>query len=390
MAVHQRAPDRIATGAPSPDGPARRGHDLLLGVLRAVFRSDERSRAGTEVARLGERELSDLLDLSWRHEIGPLVARQLLTIADLPTVIRKSARLVYDENLARNLYLRAETLEWIARLDRAGIPCRALKGVLWSPLLYGDLGARASADIDLLVRPEQRDSAARLAASLGFEPDQPAGSPSDPDSKAIHLEPRDESVRYTLDLHWYVELPRLVPLDHAAFWRGPQEAADLPPDLVGLVLCLHLWRHAVTLKTLVDFAAFVNRFDEYVPEVRRRLEESRAGDGLDLALMLAQRVLGVRSRFTPERHAKTVLLPWLERCLRVPFADRGRYFAWLVFPLQFDGLALPVRRCAAHLVRPDARDGGARIASRVRRVVRVAARATFSGGRFAARRSGGR
>ena len=390
MAVHQRAPVRVATGAACPDRAARCGHDLLLGVLRAVFRSDERSRAGTEVARLGERELSDLLDLSWRHEIGPLVARQLLTIADLPTVIRKSARLVYDENLARNLYLRAETLEWIARLDRAGIPCRALKGVLWSPLLYGDLGARASADIDLLVPPEQREPATRLAANLGFDPAQPAGFQPDPDSKAVHLEPRDETVRYTLDLHWYVELPRLVPLDHAAFWSGPREAANLPPDLVGLVLCLHLWRHAVTLKTLVDFAAFVNRFDEHVPEVRRRLEKSRAGNGLDLALMLAHRVLGVRSRFTPEHHPKSVLLPWLERCLRVPFADRGRYFAWLVFPLQFDGLALPVRRCAAHLVRPDARDGGARIASRVRRVMRVAARATFSGGRFAARRDDGR
>src|SRR2546425_1367758 len=387
MTVHQRAPVRVATGAACPDRAARCGHDLLLGVLRAVFRSDKGPQVGAEVASLCERELSDLLALSRRQEIGPLVARQLLILGDLPARIRQSARQEYEENLARNLYLRAETLEWIARLDRAGIPCRALKGVLWSPLLYGDLGARASADIDLLVPPEQREPATRLAARFGFEPVQPAGSPPDPDSKAVHLEPRDESVRYTLDLHWYVELPRLVPLDHAAFWSGPRWGADLPPDLIGLVLCLHLWLHQLTLKTLVDFAAFVNRFDEHVPEVRRRLQKSRAADGLDLALMLAHRVLGVRSRFTPERHPKSVLLPWLERCLRVPFADRGRYFAWLVFPVQVDGLALPVRRCVAHLVRPDTRDGGARIASRVGRVVRVAARGTFSGRRFAAQRN---
>jgi len=156
------------------------------------------------------------------------------------------------------------------------------------------------------------------------------------------------------------------------------------------VLCLHLWRHAVTLKTLVDFAAYVGRFDEQVPEVRRRLAEARAVDGLDLALMLAHRALGVRSRFTPERHPKAILLPWLERCLRVPFSDRGRYFSWLVFPLQFDGLALPVRRCAAHVVRPAARDGRLHVGSRARRVAGVVARVAFSRGRLAARRDDGR
>src|SRR2546428_6609945 len=139
MGVHQRAPDRIATGAPSPDCPARRGHDLLLGVLRAVFRSDERSRAGTEVARLGERELSDLLDLSWRHEIGPLVARQLLTIADLPTVIRKSARRGDDEEPARNPYPPAQTLGWGAPLQPADTPPPPPKGGPLAPPLFRGL-----------------------------------------------------------------------------------------------------------------------------------------------------------------------------------------------------------------------------------------------------------
>ena len=114
------------------------------------------------------------------------------------------------------------------------------------------------------------------------------------------------------------------------------------------------------------------------------------GDGLDLALILARRVLGVRSRYTPERHPKEIVLPWLERCLRVPFVERGRYFKRLVFPLQFDGLTLPVRRYASHLVRPGARDGRLHLGSRIRRVARVAARAAFSSGRIAARRDGDR
>jgi len=66
-----------------------------------------------------------------------------------------------------------------------------------------------------------------------------------------------------------------------------------------------------------------------------------------------------------------------------------RRFGWLVFPLQFDGVALPLRRCALHLARPGARDGRLRIGSRVRRVARVAARVAFSGGRFHARTDDG-
>ena len=83
---------------------------------------------------------------------------------------RRMARRLYEENLARNLFLRSETARWVARLRQDGIPCQALKGAAWSLLLYGDLGARASADIDLLVPPEQRDAAIRLVEHAGYRP----------------------------------------------------------------------------------------------------------------------------------------------------------------------------------------------------------------------------
>src|SRR5207249_1536726 len=225
-----------------------------------------------------------------------------------------------------------------------------------------------------------------------FGPEGGGSALADPDEKAIHLKPRSGDGAYALDLHWQIERPRLVPVDHRDFWAEP--SAGLPadadgagpaapaPDLVGLVLCLHLWRHAVTLKTLVDFAAFVQRFDDQVPAVRARLARAGAGQGLDLALALAQRVFGVRSRWLPRRGARRVVLPWLERCLRLPFADRGLYFSWLVLPLQFDGAARSFARIAGHLIRPGARDGGPRAGSRIARVGRLAARLAFQRGRL--------
>src|SRR5439155_18914541 len=126
--------------------------------------------------------------------------------------------------------------------------------------------------------------------------------------------------------------PRIVPVDHADFWKDHEGGNALPLDLVGTVLCLHLWRHAVTLKTLTDVAAFVTRYDKEIPSVRARLAEAGAGDGVDLALALAERVFEVRSRFLRSRSVKQILLPLIARGVRRPFSERGPYFGWLVFP----------------------------------------------------------
>ena len=284
-------------------------------------------------------------------------------------------------------------------MARAGIPCRPLKGVGAALLLFGDLGARQSADIDLLVRSEDVAAAKSLAASRGFEAALPEGDGGcDPDLKAIQLEPRAVAAAYMIDLHWSIEMPRLVPVDHADFWAsrspvapsGPGDADapsdDAPPrDLVGTLFCLHLWRHGVTLKTLVDFAAFVRRYDDELPAVRRRLRAAGAVAGLDLALALVDRTFGVRSRFPGRRSARWAALPWLERRLGRPFAERGPYATWLAFALQFDGAFTPLARLTAHLVRPGMRDGRLHVGARLRRLGRVARRAAArAAGRAAA------
>src|SRR5712691_8247178 len=91
---------------------ARIGHDLLLDLLRTLFCSDEARRVGEKVAALEERDVADLLTLSCRQEIGPLVARELTTMVELPDGARQAARGIYERNLARNLFLRAETFAW--------------------------------------------------------------------------------------------------------------------------------------------------------------------------------------------------------------------------------------------------------------------------------------
>ncbi len=367
---------------------------LLVAVLRSLFDGASTSRAAAQLARLPSADQIALLDRARRLEVGPLIARRLLEMDGLAPEAIAAARRIYGDNLARNLYLRAETKDWVGRLAVAGIPCRPLKGVGASLLLFDDLGARQSADIDLLVRPQDVQAAHALAVSRGFAPACLEYHVTDPDSKAIHLEPREVVASYSIDLHWSIEMPRLVPIDHADFWTEPPSAASgmasgsadaAPPlDLVGALFAIHLWRHGATLKTLVDFAAFVHRFDDRIPAIRCRLKPAGAAAGLDLALALAERVLGVRSRFARRRPVRSLALPWLERCLGRPFAERGPYFGWLVLPLELDGALRPLRRLLGRVSRPVVRDDHLHLGLRLRRVGQVVKRVASRGEAHAA------
>ncbi len=333
---------------------------LLVAVLRSLFDGASTSRAAAQLARLPSADQIALLDRARRLEVGPLIARRLLEMDGLAPEAIAAARRILGASL----------------------------------LLFDDLGARQSADIDLLVRPQDVQAAHALAVSRGFAPACLEYHVTDPDSKAIHLEPREVVASYSIDLHWSIEMPRLVPIDHADFWTEPPSAASgmasgsadaAPPlALVGALFAIHLWRHGATLKTLVDFAAFVHRFDDRIPAIRCRLKPAGAAAGLDLALALAERVLGVRSRFARRRPVRSLALPWLERCLGRPFAERGPYFGWLVLPLELDGALRPLRRLLGRVSRPVVRDDHLHLGLRLRRVGQVVKRVASRGEAHAA------
>lgn len=362
---------------------------LLLALMGCLFHDRNDPPAASPWSALSEADHLALLRRAVRHQVGPLAARVLLSTGALEggDVAGEAARVVTD-NLARNLFLRSETALWRARLRRGGVACRPVKGVAWSTILYGDPGARTCADIDLLVRPEDEAPAMKAAADAGFLPVPCGDAPADDDEKAVHLRSRRGAQVYDLDLHWRLERPLLVALDHDALWPRPGEdhgESELPPDWIGVLLCLHLWRHGATLKTLVDFTAFARRFEGCLPVVREHLTRAGVGEGLDLALALAERTFKVRLRCPGPPSRKRVLLPLLDRCVRRPEAERGRYFGWLVFPLQYDGMLRPLARLGAHVVRPGVRDGRLRLGSRLARLSRAAGRAVFRGGRLTAR-----
>ena len=75
---------------------------------------------------------------------------------------------MYRKSLVRGLNHLKAGAHLCGELEAKGIPCIALRGPFAATALYGDVGARYFADLDLLVRRDQRDRALKVVEGLGF------------------------------------------------------------------------------------------------------------------------------------------------------------------------------------------------------------------------------
>jgi hypothetical protein len=101
------------------------------------------------------------------HGVAPLLwvrSRE----ANLPAAVREQLRVLYATCTMRNEALAAETERILAVLRKASIPAMAVKGPLLSQRLYGDAGARPSADMDVLIRPEDLERADGVLHRIGY------------------------------------------------------------------------------------------------------------------------------------------------------------------------------------------------------------------------------
>jgi hypothetical protein len=85
---------------------------------------------------------------------------------DHPT--RAALRADYLEQLALQTYRKQETLPLVRAWHEAGIETLLYKGIFLAEFVYPVPGARAHADIDLLVHPDEAERAVEIALQLGW------------------------------------------------------------------------------------------------------------------------------------------------------------------------------------------------------------------------------
>lgn len=156
---------------------------------------------------------------------------------------------------ARNILIYEDLGHALQSLGDAGVSVILLKGAALAKTIYPSIADRPMGDVDLLVRPTDRDRAraALEAAGYQFVPEsQQRFSPFDTEFTGEMAFWQND--QFLIELHWELTpsewIRRLAALDMETLWREAvplqldgQQALQLSPCDTLLHLCLHLTAH---------------------------------------------------------------------------------------------------------------------------------------------------
>ena len=157
------------------------GYDELIRTLAACLEPSDTtalSTGGVDPAAWSAAAWRALPRAITIHGLGPRLARDLP--ASIGAVAPAGLRAWLDEQAQRNAVRIARMHDDLAAIlaaaDRAGVPIVLLKGAVLTTLDDADRHPRPMADLDLLVRPADRERMGRLLAEVGFR-DEPEHTP---------------------------------------------------------------------------------------------------------------------------------------------------------------------------------------------------------------------
>ncbi len=244
-----------------------------------------------ELMRVRAERLARALD--WERFGRTLRARRLLPTLG-PRVLelvgeRADERFVaeveqsIDSGRRQASFLQLVAMRAMRALGDAGIRSSPLKGPMLSEAIYGDIGRRWSADIDLLVPVLQLGEAVRTVRSLGYE--APTDHVDADELPLLHFslgQPDERLPRIELHwrVHWYERRfaqERLLAdeLSQAADWR-PE-----PADELAALLLFYARDGFVDLRLAADLSAWWDSQGE-------RLPAAALGDAIDCYPSLAR------------------------------------------------------------------------------------------------------
>lgn len=186
-------------------------------------------------------------ELAYRHH-GIRAAYLGLVNSEVPEHVASRTRLEAMNASATALGHIQDLLGILERFGEAEVPVIPLKGPVLANVLYGDMGARLSSDLDIIVRPEDLGRARQLLLRMGY--DSPYREvPEDVLLKTEKDVPFFKRGHVPVEVHWALfeeyhnfQFPavwgRLVELSF-----GSRQVPSLPWDVYLVYLCVHGSKH---------------------------------------------------------------------------------------------------------------------------------------------------
>jgi Uncharacterised nucleotidyltransferase len=275
---------------------------LALSATAAFQKSCEPLRL---MLSAGNVDWQELLRMAESHRTMPLVVEQLSRVADLvPTEASELLRQAAVETLRTNTALASELLRVSAHFRSARILHLAYKGPVLAQRLYGNVAARITSDLDIVVPPDRVAAARDALAQLGYQ-----------DKNGLSKSQQAASFRYgfehsfcsangtTVDLHWRTVHPWVSrSLDIEGVWQRAssvklfgQEVPTFADEDLLMVLCLHAGQHEWSwLGGIVDIAQLLSlKPDMNWGIVYSQLRDSNTLRIVAVSLWLARKIWGV-------------------------------------------------------------------------------------------------
>jgi hypothetical protein len=239
---------------------------ILLSAGTAARRQAMDDQARRLMAEVDWSRLADTLRF---RRLLPVLGPRILELAEgsASDGFSGAVEQALEAGLRHGAFLQLIALRIMAMLADAGIRCTPLKGPLLGEAIYGDPGRRLSSDIDLLVSPEQLQTAADVIRGLDY------GAPSDyvddcglPLLHLMLLHEREElpPVELHWRVHWYegsFARERLLPpvVDPLGDWR------PAPADELAALLLFYARDGFVDLRLASDLSAWWDVYGGALP-----------------------------------------------------------------------------------------------------------------------------
>jgi hypothetical protein len=264
----------------------------------------------------------------------------------IPFAFYKELKAGAEKVMFHNMLVKRETLQVLQALEREGIPAIPLKGVVFADKYFGGWQVRGTSDIDLLIRPEDRERTVNCIRGLGFRKEDRYHSLHYHAEYSKELPNIGRSV--AVELHWNLLRKHTSNIRMERLWREAQPLVwenlravhlrELPLADTFYAICLHAAKHhMLSFKHVLDVVHLIYRYG-HAMEMESIL--ARAGEDGTLghvraALTVAYRLFPGLQRVMP--FTRPIRLPFYRESL-IREAEQGiksyRYYAFLFsFPL---------------------------------------------------------
>jgi hypothetical protein len=314
---------------------AREERQILVALLAMLEAPERASELGAHLRADAAPQLDGVLAVARHHRLTALLSATCGN--QLPAPFAEACRRDRTVAAAHGRVLGDAAERCLRALGARGMRPVLLKGLAYERFLYRLPGCRPMADVDLLVRGEERREACLVLADLGFEPRAAAAGFDEPDYHEIGWGQGGVSI----DLHLGLAPRARCAIDYATLWAGVREEAFgearaflLAPAHAAVFHALHMAidHFAVPALFVVDFGRLLPA-PEDTGAARAVAEAWRCERAFATALALAESLL-------PRWAAAQRLAPPTARGMRIA----GRFGATRPLPR-----AEQLRRKVAHI-----------------------------------------